>query len=299
MNFKDSYKKANEKIQGDMSILDGIYEPKKKIITPYFYRMTTIAAAFILVGTVALMSSFKEDASKEKESLLKEQSAVEETKGKFKFMSREVINEETPLNKEVEELKPKSNEVAEVESTSIEEATVPGEIKEDIAVLSLSQDTEVTIEAYNPEDAYDTQDISADIETASGGGGGSASNKAAMFSASSEDDNLMRAEEVLLLLGISKEMLLFEGMELDIPEKIKVTFNEEGVLEDFVINFSLTGPDSKIEGILINSVNPVSFEVKNEGGVISGGKTFGNTDVFIKTYNIDEEKTEEFLKRFN
>lgn len=299
MNFKDSYKKANEKIQGDMSILDGIYEPKKKIITPYFYRMTTIAAAFILVGTVALMSSFKEDASKEKESLLKEQSAVEETKGEFKFMAREVINEEIPLNKEVEELKPKSNEVAEVESASIEEATVPGEIKEDIAVLSLSQDTEVTIEAYNPEDAYDTQDISADIETAQGGGGGSASNKAAMFSASSEDDNLMRAEEVLLLLGISKEMLLFEGMELDIPEKIKVTFNEEGVLEDFVINFSLTGPDSKIEGILINSVNPVPFEVKNEGGVISGGKTFGNTDVFIKTYNIDEEKTEEFLKRFN
>ncbi len=297
MNFRESYKKANEEIKGDMSILDGIYEPKKKVKTLYFYKMTTVAAAFILIGTVILMPSFKENIKPVNENL-KEERIIEEDKGSFKFMAKEeaIVNSTSEENEKIVVNEASIEETLD-ESAVIEDAYVPAVIKEENEVLSLSLETEINEEVPGPEMAYDT---SENMASGSAGGGGGSS-KMAVFSVSptSLNEELMNTGEVLLLIGASKEKLTIEDMELNIPENVEVTFDENGEIESFVINFSLSGKDCEIEGILINSVTPVTARTEKDGGVISAGKTFGNTDIFIKAYNMEIEKVEEFLSRFN
>lgn len=304
MNFKESYKKANDSIHGDKSILDGLYTPKKKIIAPYFYKMTSLAAAFILVGTVFLMSSFREEIKTENEKALTSvnKESTEEV-GNLKIMARETTNLADEAKAEAGKNKKENvSDFADSPKTEKEYSTAYDEIpseedntKEPLETAAETKVAEVTEVAEDEALGVET----ASEKVSSGGGGGSSAatfNAATTFSLSEED---MSTLEVLKLIGIPEEKLNFDNMELNLPDSIKVTFGEDGSLVSYVINFILSNGNAKIEGILINSVTPVPFEITEEEGVITAHKTFESTDIFIKAYNMDKETVKTFIESFS
>ena len=71
MNFKECYKKANDEINGDKSLLEKILTAptkEKNKITPFVYKFASCAAAIILVGTVVLMPELKDKFAVKEES---------------------------------------------------------------------------------------------------------------------------------------------------------------------------------------------------------------------------------------
>ena len=63
MNFKEQYKKANDEIAGDSALLEKILstpQKEKTKIIPIVYKAASLAAAFILIATVALMPVIKD-----------------------------------------------------------------------------------------------------------------------------------------------------------------------------------------------------------------------------------------------
>ncbi len=328
MNFKESYKKANDKIVGDRSILDEVFEPKKKIITPYFYKMTSLAAAFILVGTVFLMSSFKEDMYPEANDIKAEASGKKEDLPETKIRAKEEADTEIKLNKELEDKELSFDEAA---SDNAEKDTAAymsfteeaAEEKENVKV----DETPVIKNEVIESDLVKTDGALMDendyfaVSGGGGAGGGSSQNltKPTVSTVTEIKEEKMLTEELLLFLGIPREKLNFDDMVLNLPESVSVTYDEDGNIEGYVINFTLLSEekkseempledkkieeiikgDKKIEGILINSVTPVTEEIKVEDGAIVAHKTIGNTDIFIKAYNLEEDEAKRYMDNFN
>ncbi|MDO5479787.1 MAG: hypothetical protein Q4G23_11565 [Clostridia bacterium] len=81
MNFKESYKKANDEIKGDRELLDKILNTpvkEKTKITPFAYKFASCAAAIILVGAIILMPEIKEKFVTEEEAAYVTESSAPE-----------------------------------------------------------------------------------------------------------------------------------------------------------------------------------------------------------------------------
>ncbi len=314
MNFKECYKKANDEIKGDRALLENILntpQKEKAKIIPIVYKAASVAAAFVLIVTIALMPGIKEKfivdeevhAETETEEVTAEESielaydTAEAEKGAAVFSVRTVEGERAAEN---------AKEKAEpAEASVVPEVAVINETDSDIVAYSAEYDeTEVAVAS---EEAYDgdVNDIALTSEAeapvvaeeapkteiaASGGGGGA---PAVMKSAKPKKSSYT-ARDVLAHIGIDYESLTLEGMALT-ENSILAEFAEDGTISYYYIDITLSDGDKHMSIILTDSATPLAYDVSEaEGGVIVS-KTYKSTDVFITAQNMTKDEVENYI----
>ena len=327
MNFKESYKKANDEIKGDRALLDKILNTpvkEKTKITPFVYKFASCAAAIILVGAVILMPEIKEKFVSENENTVAEECAVEEAKYSVLADTAEVTEEATDghISEKAEETETmitfkavrkeeNSKEVSESETAT---GTVTmGAISED------NQDTEAvngTAGVFSVEEAADeelkveenydavmeaVEEAAPKTKIASGGGGGGAPATRSMTArtATKTTAEEKSASEMIALIGINEESLVPTSMTLTSSEVTYTEFSPEGNITAYEINMVFEKDGAKLILRLTDSATPLALDVAGHSGMVSASKTFGNTDIFITAYNFTLEDVENYLNGIN
>ncbi|MBQ2941728.1 MAG: hypothetical protein IJD97_05780 [Clostridia bacterium] len=328
MNFKESYKKANDEIKGDRALLDKILNTpvkEKTKITPFVYKFASCAAAIILVGAVILMPEIKEKFVSENENTVAEECTVEEAKYSILADTAEVTEEATDghISEKAEETETtitfkavrkeeNSKEVSESETYATGTVAM-GAISED------NQDTEAVNGAagvFSVEEAADeelkvaenydsvmeaAEEAAPKTKIASGGGGGGAPATRSMTArtATKTTAEEKSASEIIALIGINEESLVPSGMTLTSSEVTYTEFSPEGNITAYEINMVYEKEGAKIILRLTDSATPLALDVAGHSGMVSASKTFGNTDIFITAYNFTLEDVENYLNGIN
>ena len=314
MNFKEQYKKANDEIAGDSALLEKILstpQKEKTKIIPIVYKAASLAAAFILIATVALSPVIKdkfdttENATTETEEsaeIIAEENVTEETAGvlsdsaneetaTFSFLRREddkKLAENTKEKAEESETAPVSEAVAINETYDV--AAYSPEYNETEAAydgsangIALTSETEVQAIA---------EEVTKTEITASGGGGGAP----AVTKNTKSRAKAYAANDVLAHIGINYESLALDGMVLT-EDNVLAEFSEDGTISYYYIEMSLSDGDKHIKIILTDSVSPLAYDVSEAEGSVIASKTYENTDIFITAQNMTKDEVESYLNK--
>ena len=313
MNFKEQYKKANDEIAGDSALLEKILstpQKEKTKIIPIVYKAASLAAAFILIATVALSPVIKdkfattENATTETEEsaeIIAEENVTEETAGVLSDSANEETATFSLRTEDGKKLAENTNEKAEnTETTTASEAVV---INETYDVAAYSPEYNETEAAYDGSangialtSETEVQAIAEEVTkteiTASGGGGGAP----AVTKSAKPRVKAYTANDVLAHIGINYESLALDDMVLT-EDNVSAEFSEDGTISYYYIEMSLSDGDKHIKIILTDSVTPLAYDISEaEGGVIAS-KTYENTDIFITAQNMGKDEVESYLNK--
>ncbi len=320
MNFKESYKKANDEIEGDKALLDKILSTpvkEKSKITPIVYKTASLAAAFLLIITIALMPEITEKFSVNEASVSEteaediEEAVSEESIGvladseeaddgavTFSVKRAEDLNEteSTSVNMKTKETAPEtvpSYNVAVVNGVNDEIAAYSGEaeateVKEADETAYDSSKNGIALAAETQTISEEAEEVQSAEVRASGGG----SSFAVMKSAGPKAK--YAAGAVLAGIGISYESLEISGMMLT-EDNVSAEYSEDGTISSYDIEITLSDEERVVTVLLTDSVTPLAFSVTEDGGVISASKTLNNTDIFITAYNMTKEEIENYI----
>lgn len=326
MNFKESYKKANDEITGDSALLEKILSTPKKEktkITPFVYKTASCAAAFVLIVTLAFMPKIKdkfvtEDSyapeSEEYAFEPSEDAVMEETEGIFYDVADaddEVDEFSFDMTGDYEETKKADYETApDSEMVEAFEITTANEMNDEIAAYSgeeedgydsnendialTSEMTAEPVEESIKED--DTQSIAEEAPkteiTASGGGGGAP----AVTKNTKSRAKAYTANDVLAHIGINYESLALDGMVLT-EDNVLAEFSEDETISFYYIDIALSDGDKHMDIILTDSVSPLAYDISEVEGGITAHKTVGNTDIFITAQNMTKDEVETYINK--
>lgn len=332
MNFKESYKKANDEITGDRALLDKILTTpvkEKKKISPIVYRFASCAAAIILVGAIILMPEMKEkfiteetanasEEAKEEASATILADVAEETEEVYEeaydgHTSVETeTNEKTKTTVKKEKAAETSESVVATENYANEEATNSA-LTED-GVEAASDETAFSIYSRNEEEDFGkaeglqgaetsaaseevqpSESAEPKIKLSSGGSGGGSSARSAAVYDDSEDADVLSVSDIIGHIGINENSLVPLNMTLINSEVSYFEFSPEGNITAYEINMVFEQNDAKLIIRLTDSATPLEFNVAGDAGMISASKTIGKTDIFITAYNLTFEDVENYV----
>ena len=313
MNFKEQYKKANDEIAGDPALLEkilGTPQKEKTKIIPIVYKAASLAAAFILIATVALMPVIKdkfvttENAATETEEsaeIIAEENVTEETAGVLSDSANEETATFSLRREDGKKLAENTNEKAEnTETTTASEAVA---INETYDVAAYSPEYNETEAAYDGSangialtSETEVQAIAEEVTkteiTASGGGGGAP----AVMKSAKPRVKAYTANDVLAHIGINYESLALDGMVLT-EDNVLAEFSEDGTISYYYIEMSLSDGDKHIKIILTDSVTPLAYDISEAEGSVIASKTYENTDIFITAQNMTKDEVESYLNK--
>ncbi len=304
MNFKDIYKKANDEIKGDRSILEGIYKKKKihhiNIVRP----LATCAASLILVVAISSLSDFHKD-NIEKEVFPKEiKVATSQNNTALNIESTEKTNiaeiyalkgsndETTPSltkqdrvsttsdmpgnNTPIQSGESTQNPIDEVSSPHIIDVATEDTASNGIAPASFISDLDSQGLSYEGEDDIE------DCPSISGQDYGSSTYNIKDTS----NEVLISFDEFLSLSAFNVESLYLDGFTISFPEYATIIKNSDNIIEYYFADIILQNGDKKITVTVSKKTSEQMPYVEKSENTTHTFFSSGKNDILVKAENV-------------